>query len=52
MCRSSAKVQKRAIFRKQYEGRTLREDLGLAPPKTASLSADDLKMPGFLPSKP
>jgi hypothetical protein len=31
MCRSSAKVQKRAIFRKQYDGRTLREDFGPRP---------------------
>jgi hypothetical protein len=41
MCRSSAKVQKRAIFRKEYDGTTLREDLGLARPKTASLRAED-----------
>jgi hypothetical protein len=34
MCRSSTKVQKRAIFRKEYEGTSLREDLGLARPKT------------------
>jgi hypothetical protein len=52
MCRSSAKVQKRAIFRKQYDGTTLREDLGLARPKTASLRADDPKMRRFSPSKP
>jgi alkanesulfonate monooxygenase len=37
MCRSSAKVQKRVIFRKQYDGTTLRENLGLAAPKNRFL---------------
>jgi hypothetical protein len=36
MCRSSAKVQKRAIFRKEYEGTTLR-GFGPSPAKNRFL---------------
>lgn len=45
-------LQRRGIFRKEYEGATLRENLGLPGRKTGSSRPDRADLSGFGPLKP